>query len=124
MATTKEILHSIRIQGNNGNFGTIAARDFTRQLNFEQLTEKTIDVPSTMINEHIDFTGFTNGYATFVFLRGELSEITVRLNSPSADIYTIPAGGMVMLSGTGVTGLYLSGQPAGDARVHVIAAGD
>lgn len=124
MPTTKEILHSIRIQGNNGNFGTIAARDFSRQLNFEQLTEKTIDVPSTMINEHIDFSGFTNGYATFVFMRVELNEITVRFNTPSGDIYTIPVEGMVMLSGTGVSGLYLSGQPAGDARVHIIASGD
>ena len=123
MATSKQLTHSVRLQGSS-DFGALATRDFARALTFDEYRERAETIKSSDIDVVFDFTDLLNGHATFFFLRVEGNDVTVKYNNPAGEVLTVPVGGMLLVSGTGVEKVYISGQPAGDARVFMAIAGE
>jgi len=122
MATSKQVTYTVRVSGAS-DFSALATKDFSHVLDFEEVIEKIVDVLTTDIDVEYDFTSLTGGSALAVLVRVNDNPIIAKINSAGGEILTLPANGMILISGTGVEKLYLSGQPAGDARVYIQAFG-
>ena len=123
MATSNQINQSIRLTGTTVEFGAMATRDFTRAQTIKEKKEIVEDIAATDLDREFSFDSFVGSEASFFFLRVEGSPVTMKFNSPAGEVFTVPAGGMVMMSCGGVEKVYISGQPTGDARIFILAAG-
>lgn len=122
MATTKQVTYQLRVSGAS-DFSALATKDFSHVLDFNEVIEKIVDVEVADIDVEYDFTALTGGSALAIVVRVLTNPVIVKINSAGGEILTVPANGMVFISGTGVEKVYLSGQPAGDARVYIQAFG-
>lgn len=123
MATSNQINQSIRLTGTTVEFGPMATRDFSRGQTIKELKEIVEDIASTDLDREFSFDSFLNNEAVFFFMRVEGNPVTLKYNNPAGEVFTVPAGGAVMMSCAGVEKVYVSGQPAGDSRIFIMAAG-
>lgn len=125
MATVNQVQHSLRLQGATVEFGSLAVRDFSRQITgINEIKEIVEAIASTDLDREFSFDSFLNNVAVYFFIRVESSPITLKFNSPTGDVFTIPAGGMILVSGKGVESVYISGDPSGNAKIFIQAAGE
>jgi len=121
----KQIQLTTRLQGDTGTFGPLSVRDFTLNVQYGDVIEKTFDVPTTMLDHEVSFASFQNGEAIFVVVRASANAadgLKVRINTNTGPVVTLPSGGMFIAAGSGVTSLYISGGSV-DTEVYIMAAG-
>lgn len=117
------LTHSASLQASSDNFGSIQRRDFSRQVAYSEIREIMETIPETDLDREFDFTEFLNNVAVFFFISVKNNAVVLKINSPVADAVVIPAGGMVLYSATGISKVYISGQPASSANIYIQAAG-
>lgn len=123
MATTKEVQFTGRVQGSDLSFGTIGPVDMALQQLFDGKVSQTLEVPETLLNQEVSFAHFENGYATFVAVVAE-NPIKVRINAAVNDEFSLPDKGVLIIGGTGVSSVFISGVASFASRALIFAVGD
>lgn len=123
MATTNQVQQTVRLMGNTVAFGSLASRDYSSQTLIGEIKEITETIKTGDLDREFDFSNFENNEALFFFIHVKDHPIALKINAAINQSFIIPADGMMMLSGQGITSVFLSGQVSGNANIYIQAAG-
>lgn len=124
MTSTNQIQQTVRLMGSTVAFGSLTQREFSAQTNIGEIKEITETIKSADLDRQFDFSNFENSEALFFFIHVKDFPVKLKINNPANQFFTIPAGGMMMLVGQGITDVYISGDVTGNAKIYIQAAGD
>jgi hypothetical protein len=124
MASTNTVYQTIRLLGSTVEFGNLATRDYSVQTTVGEVKEITETIKDSDLDREFDFSNFENGEAIFFFIAVKNNPISLKINNPANQSFTIPAGGVMMLKGEGIQSVFISGAVSGNSNIFIQAAGD